>query len=309
VLAVALVVAESIEAAAEGAALVGVRYQASPAAVDFAAEQAHAIPQKNTKAQVGSAKKGDAEAALAVLRWLIAAAGQTGAMTASCSSSVFAGFRFPREVIAVAVRWYLRYGLSYRDVEELLAERGVIVDHVTIYRWVQRFTPEFIEAARPCRHVPGDRWFADETYVKVAGRWTYLYRAIDQFGQVIDVLLSRRRDLAAARRFLHPRTARGHDPGRGHHRPGPGLPAGTGGADPLGAAHHPALCEQPGRSRSRTAESAAAADARTEASPFRADPGRRSFVQNLRRGHYELATDVPAGHRIQAAFDQLAMVI
>ena len=86
---------------------------------------------------------------------------------------MFAGFRFPREVIGVAVRWYLRYGLSYRDLEELLAERGVTVDHVTICRWVQRFTAEFTGAARPCRHVPGDRWFVDETYVKVAGRWTY----------------------------------------------------------------------------------------------------------------------------------------
>jgi len=105
-------------------------------------------------------------------------------------ASAFAGFRFPREVISVAVRWYLRYGLSYRDVEELLAERGVDVDHVTVYRWVQRFTPEFVEAARTCRHVPGDRWFVDETYVKVNGRWTYLYRAVDQFGQVIDVWLS-----------------------------------------------------------------------------------------------------------------------
>ena len=65
------------------------------------------------------------------------------------------GFRFPREVISVAVRWYLRYGLSYRDVEELLAERGITVDHVTVYRWVQRFTPEFIEAARLCRRAPG----------------------------------------------------------------------------------------------------------------------------------------------------------
>ena len=117
-------------------------------------------------------------------------------MTSSGRSSVFAGFRFPREVIAVAVRWYLRYGLSYRDVEELLAERGVTVDHVTIYGWVQRFTPEFIEAARLCRHAPGDRWFADETYVKLASRWTYLYRAVDQHGQVIDVMLSARRDLA-----------------------------------------------------------------------------------------------------------------
>ena len=73
-----------------------------------------------------------------------------------------AGYRFPREVIAVAVRWYLRYGLSYRDVEELLAERGIEVDHVTVYRWVQTFTPEFIDAARPARHAPGDRWFVDE---------------------------------------------------------------------------------------------------------------------------------------------------
>ena len=88
-------------------------------------------------------------------------------------------------------------------MEELLAERGVDVDHVTIYRWVHRFTPEFVEAARTCRHVPGDRWFVDETYVKVNGRWTYLYRAVDQFGQVIDVLLSTRRDLTAARAFFH----------------------------------------------------------------------------------------------------------
>ena len=78
----------------------------------------------------------------------------------------------------VAVRWYLRYGLSYRDVEELLAERGVVVDHVTVYRWVQTFTGEFIGAARPARHAAGDRWFVDHTYVKVAGRWTYLYGAV-----------------------------------------------------------------------------------------------------------------------------------
>ena len=114
--------------------------------------------------------------------------------------SAFARFRFPPEVITVAVRWYLRYGLSYRDVEELLTERGVEVDHVTVYRWVQRFTPLFADAARPLRHAAGDRWFVDETYVKVAGRWRYLYRAVDQYGQVIDVLLSEQRDTAAARR-------------------------------------------------------------------------------------------------------------
>ena len=100
------------------------------------------------------------------------------------------------------MRWYLRFGLSYRDVEELLAERGVEVDHTTLFRWVVRFTPLFVEAARPCRHTPGDRWFVDETYVKVRGRWRYLYRAVDQFGQVIDVLVSRKRDKTAARRFF-----------------------------------------------------------------------------------------------------------
>jgi transposase-like protein len=73
-------------------------------------------------------------------------------------------------VISLAVRWHLRYGLSYRDVEEPLAERGITVDHVTACRWAQRFTPEFILAARPCRHAPGDRWLVDETSVKVAGR-------------------------------------------------------------------------------------------------------------------------------------------
>jgi IS6 family transposase len=85
--------------------------------------------------------------------------------------SAFAGFRFPAEVIMVAVRWYLRFGLSHRDVEELLAERGVEVDHVSVYRWVQRFTPSLVEAARPCRHRVGDRWWVDETYLKVAGAW------------------------------------------------------------------------------------------------------------------------------------------
>ena len=116
--------------------------------------------------------------------------------------SAFAGFRFPPDVIVVAVRWYLRFGLSYRDVEELLTERRIEVDHVTIYRWVQRFTPLLAEAGRPCRHTVGDRWWVDETYMKVAGRWRYVYRAIDQFGQVIDVFVSPHCDVKAARRFF-----------------------------------------------------------------------------------------------------------
>ncbi len=85
------------------------------------------------------------------------------------SRSSFAGFRFPPDVITLAVRWYLRYGLSYRDVEELLAERGISVDHVSIFRWVQRFTLLLAEAARPCRHRVGDRWWVDETYVIPVG--------------------------------------------------------------------------------------------------------------------------------------------
>jgi transposase, IS6 family len=116
--------------------------------------------------------------------------------------SAFKGFRFPPEVIVIAVRRYLRFGLSYRDVEELLAERGIEVDHVTVFRWVQRFTPLLADAARPCRHAVGDRWYVDETYVKVAGRWRYVYRAIDQYGQIIDVYVSPRRDTQAARQFF-----------------------------------------------------------------------------------------------------------
>jgi transposase, IS6 family len=127
---------------------------------------------------------------------------------APIACSAFAGFRFPPDVIVVAVHWYLRFGLSYRDVEELLAERGVEVDHVSVYRWVQRFTPLLAEAARPRRHAVGDRWFVDETYVKVAGRWRYVYRAIDQFGQVIDVFVSVRRDTTAAHRFFERAMAR-----------------------------------------------------------------------------------------------------
>jgi IS6 family transposase len=117
-------------------------------------------------------------------------------------TSAFAGFRFPPEVIVVAIRWYLRFNLSYRDVEELLVDRGVEVDHVTVFRWVQRFTPLLADAARFVRHAPGDRWFGDETYLRINGVWRYVYRAIDQYGQVIDVLVSPRRDAATARRFF-----------------------------------------------------------------------------------------------------------
>src|SRR5215467_9659698 len=157
-------------------------------------------------------------------------------ITSRSVSSAPAGYRFPREVIAVAVRWYLRYGLSYRDVEELLAERGIDVDHVTVYRWVQPFTPEFIDAARAARHAVGSRWFLDETYVKIAGRWQYLYRAIDQHGQVIDVLVSPRRGPSS--RALWD-TAK-----RDHHRQGTGLPTRRRRPRCRGATHNRPLCQQ-----------------------------------------------------------------
>jgi transposase-like protein len=105
-----------------------------------------------------------------------------GSLPIPIRRSAFAGFCFLPEVIVLAVRWYLRFGLSYRDVEELLAERGVEVDHVTVYRGVVRFTPLLADAARPCRYAVGDRWQVDETYTKVAGQGRYVYRAIDQFG-------------------------------------------------------------------------------------------------------------------------------
>jgi hypothetical protein len=134
---------------------------------------------------------------------------------APIARSAFAGFRFPPDVIVLAVRWYLRFGPSYRDVEELLTERGVEVDDVTISRWVLRFTPLLADAARPCRHAVGDRWWVDETYVKVAGRWRYIYRAIDQFGQVIDVFVSWQRDGNAARRFFQQAICATKDKGSG----------------------------------------------------------------------------------------------
>jgi transposase, IS6 family len=218
-------------------------------------------------------------------------------MKSTGSSSAFAGFRFPREVIAVAVRWYLRYGLSYRDVEELLAERGVTVDHVTVYRWVQRFTPEFIDAVRLCRHAPGDRWFADETYVKVAGRWAYLYRAIDQHGQVIDVLLSARRDLAAPRRFFTRALCAGTIPAEVTTDRAPAYPRVL--DELIPSALH--TVERYANSPVETDHGRLKARLR----PMRGLKRHRSvrtlaaghaFVQNLRRGHYELATDVAARH-------------
>lgn len=209
------------------------------------------------------------------------------------------------------MRWYLRYNLSYRDIEELLAERGVEVDHVTVYRWVQRFTPLLADAARFARRAPGDRWFVDETYVKVNGVWRYVYRAIDQYGQVIDVLVSARRDAAAARRFfaralkalktvpvevvtdaaaVYPAMLAGLIPAAWHH-------VERYAHNPVEADHSrlkQRLRPMRGLRTDRTAQTVIAGHA---------------FVQNLRRGHYEIATETPTRLRLGAAFAELAKAI
>jgi hypothetical protein len=105
-------------------------------------------------------------------------------------------------MILLAVGWYLRFSLSYRDVEELLAERGLRADHVTIWRWVQRYAPELERRLRSRLNSTNDSWRVDETYIRVKGKWVYLYRAVDSTGATIDFLLSAKRDTAAAKRFL-----------------------------------------------------------------------------------------------------------
>ncbi len=194
--------------------------------------------------------------------------------------SGFAGFRFPPEVIVVGVRWYLRFNLSYRDVEELLVERGVHVDHVTVYRWVQRFTP-------------------------------YVYRAVDQYGQVIDVLVSARRDAEAARRFfrralsalkvtpaevltdaapVYPGVLDELIPSAWHH-------VEQHANNPIEADHSQLkhrLRPMRGLRTDKTAQVIIAGHA---------------FMQNLRRGHYELAVDAPPATRVDAAFTELAQAI
>src|ERR1017187_5039785 len=115
---------------------------------------------------------------------------------------LFRGRHFPDDLIILAVRWYLRYSLSYRDLQELLAERGVAVDHTTIWRWVDHYGPELDQRLRPYLRPTGTNWRMDETYVRVCGEWTYLYRAVDSQGTTVDFYLSRARDVRAAKLFL-----------------------------------------------------------------------------------------------------------
>ena len=179
---------------------------------------------------------------------------------------------------------------------------------MTIDRWVQSFTAEFIDAARPSRHATGDRWFVDETYVKLAGRWIYLYRAIDQYGQVIDVLVCERRDGAAARAFLTRAMTLGRAPREITTDRAPVYPRVLDDLAP-GARH---VVEQ-------YANNVVEADhgrLKARLRPMRGLKTIRSactiaaghaFVQNLRRGHYELTTDAASHDRVHIAFGELAL--
>ena len=109
---------------------------------------------------------------------------------------------YPLEVMLTCVRWYVAYPLSLRHIEELMHERGVFVDHTTIHRWALKILPVLAAAFRRRKRLVGGSWRMDETYVRVAGQWKYLYRAVDRDGATVDFLLTAKRDLAAARRFL-----------------------------------------------------------------------------------------------------------
>jgi transposase-like protein len=184
-----------------------------------------------------------------------------------------------------------------------------VPDHVTIYRWVQHFTPLFADAAGPCRHVVGDSWFFDETYVKVAGRWRFVGRAVDQAGQIINVFVSARRDLRAARRFFAQALRAHGEPVQIVTDRAPVLWAAIKGLIPS-AFHNTAqyanhVESDHGRLKARLRPMRG----------FKRDHSARvtmsghALMQNLRRGHYELGIDARPHRHVGHAFTELARTI
>jgi transposase-like protein len=200
--------------------------------------------------------------------------------------------------------------LLYRDLEELLAERGFEVDHVTVFRWVQRFTPLLADAARPCRHVPGDRWFVDETYVKVAGTWRYVYRAVDQHNQIIDVDVSTTRDVRAARQCFTTAFRAHGEPVEVVTDRAPALRAAIDELMPAVFRHteqyaNNRIERDHGRLKARLRPMRCLKRDHTARVIMRA----HAPMQNIRRGHYELGIDARPRCRVAAAFTELARTI
>jgi transposase, IS6 family len=181
---------------------------------------------------------------------------------------------------------------------------------VTIYRWVQRFIPLLIDVARPCRHTLGDRWFVDETYMKVAGRWVYLYRAIDQYGQVIDVLVSQKRDLAATRRFFTRALEYSPRPTEVTTDRAPAYPRVVDELLPAAChvveqyANNPVEADH-GRLKARLRPMRGLKRLRST----RVICAGHAFIQNLRRGHYELGLDADPRSQLSAAFAELTFAV
>jgi transposase, IS6 family len=230
---------------------------------------------------------------------------------ATIPRSAFAGFCFPRDVIVLAVRWYLRFALSYRDVEELLTERGIQVDHVTIYRWVLRFTPLLAEAARPCRHAVGDRWQVDETYVKVAASGATSTGRSTSSGRSSTCSCPRG---GTRQRPAGSSNAPSARCGSRQSRWSPTTRRCTRrcsrsccrrpGIAPIGM---PTTTSRPttGRLKSRLHPMRGLKQDRSA----RVVIAGHGFVQNLRRGHYELAVEELVARRLAGAFDELALAI
>src|SRR5246500_2846558 len=125
---------------------------------------------------------------------------------------LFKGGHFDHEIIVLCVRWYLTFKLSSRDLVQMMAERGVVLAHTTILRWVQRYVPDFEKRWNHYARSVGDSWRVDETYLKVRGQWVYLYRAVDKEGRTVDFLLGKTRDVTAAKAFFRKAFRRHGDP-------------------------------------------------------------------------------------------------
>ncbi len=175
---------------------------------------------------------------------------------------------------------------------------------------MQRFTPVLVDAARPCRHRPAGRWFVDETYIKIAGRWRYLYRAVDQHGQVIDVLASERRDQLAARRFFRRALTHGRRPVEVTTDKAPVYPRVL--DELLPEVWHVDAARENNRIESDHSR------LKARLRPMRGLKCGRSaqtvssghaLIQNIRRGHYELATDTDPRLRLSVAFTELAAAV